>query len=139
MRHKRCGFDPWVGKIPWKGNGNLLQYSFLKNPMDRGAWWAIVHRTHKQLNTTEPPNTHMMSLHKSLFQIFYFFALYWPSMDIKCIFIFRRWLSWWFSSKETSCNSGAAGDEGLIPGEGNATHSSILAWRIQWTEEPSGI
>ena len=25
------------------GNGNLLQYSCLKNPMGRGAWWAIVH------------------------------------------------------------------------------------------------
>ena len=27
-----------------KGNGNPLQYSCLKNPMDRGAWWATVHR-----------------------------------------------------------------------------------------------
>ena len=25
------------------GNGNPLQYSCLENPMDRGAWWAIVH------------------------------------------------------------------------------------------------
>ena len=28
---------------------------------------------------------------------------------------------------------------GRSPGEGNATHSSILAWRIPWTEEPSGL
>ena len=27
-----------------EGNGNPLQYSFLGNPMDRGAWWAAVHR-----------------------------------------------------------------------------------------------
>ena len=27
---------------PGKGNGNPLQYSGLENPMDRGAWWAIV-------------------------------------------------------------------------------------------------
>ena len=26
-----------------KGNSILLQYSYLENPMDRGAWWAIVH------------------------------------------------------------------------------------------------
>ena len=26
-----------------EGNGNLLQYSCLENPMDRGAWWAAVH------------------------------------------------------------------------------------------------
>ena len=27
---------------PGEGNGNPLQYSCLKNPMDRGAWWATV-------------------------------------------------------------------------------------------------
>ena len=26
-----------------EGNGNLLQYSCLENPMDKGAWWATVH------------------------------------------------------------------------------------------------
>ena len=34
-----CG----LGRSPGEGNGNSLQYSCLKNPMDRGAWWAIVH------------------------------------------------------------------------------------------------
>ena len=28
---------------------------------------------------------------------------------------------------------------GKIPGEGMATHSSILTWRIPWTEEPGGL
>ena len=32
------------GVIPGEGNGNPLQYSCLQNPMDRGAWWATVHR-----------------------------------------------------------------------------------------------
>ena len=52
-RHRRHGFDPWVGKTPGKGNGNLLQYSCLDNPMDRVAWWATVHGVAKswtQLN-----------------------------------------------------------------------------------------
>ena len=31
------------GRSPGKGNGNGLQYSCQENPMDRGAWWAIVH------------------------------------------------------------------------------------------------
>jgi len=30
-----------------EGNGNPLQYSCLENPMDRGAWWAIVHAVTK--------------------------------------------------------------------------------------------
>ena len=44
-------FDSWVGKVPWEGNGNPLQYSCLENPMDRGVhgvaksqtqlkWWS---------------------------------------------------------------------------------------------------
>ena len=35
-------FDTWVGKIPWRGHGNPLEYSWLGNPMDR-AWQATVH------------------------------------------------------------------------------------------------
>ena len=42
-RHKRPGFNPWVWKIPREGNGNSPQYSFLENPMDRGAWQTTVH------------------------------------------------------------------------------------------------
>ena len=39
--------------------------------------------------------------------------------------------------KESACN---AGDLDLIPLEkGMATHSSILAWKIPWTEEPGGL
>ena len=37
------GFMPGSGRPPGEGNGNLLQYSCLENPMDRGAWWATVH------------------------------------------------------------------------------------------------
>ena len=37
------GLIPGLGKSPKEGNGNPLQYSCLENPMDRGAWRAIVH------------------------------------------------------------------------------------------------
>ena len=36
-----------LGRSPGEGNGNPLQYSFLENPMDRGAWQATVHRAAK--------------------------------------------------------------------------------------------
>ena len=35
------------GRSAGEGNGYLLQYSCLENPMDRGALWAIVHRVAK--------------------------------------------------------------------------------------------
>jgi len=41
------GSIPELGKSPGGGNGNPLQYSCLENPMDRGAWWATVHRVAK--------------------------------------------------------------------------------------------
>ena len=31
-----------LGRVPEEGNGNPFPYSCLGNPMDRGAWWAIV-------------------------------------------------------------------------------------------------
>ena len=43
------GSIPGLGRSPGEGNGNLLQYSCLGNPIDRGAWWA----------------TQSMGLHKS--------------------------------------------------------------------------
>ena len=41
------GLIPGSGRSPGEGNGNPLQYSCLENPMDRGAWWAAVHRVTK--------------------------------------------------------------------------------------------
>ena len=41
------GLIPGLGRSPGQGNGNPLQYSCLVNPMDRGAWWATVHRVAK--------------------------------------------------------------------------------------------
>ena len=58
---------------------------------------------------------------------------------------FLTGLSLWLSGKESVFNAGHAGDMGLIPGsgrspgKGNGTYSSILAWRIPWTEEPGGL
>ena len=43
-RHKWCGFDPWVRKVPWRRAWQLLQYCWLGNFMDRGAWQATVDR-----------------------------------------------------------------------------------------------
>ena len=41
------GSVPESGRSPGEGNGNPLQYSFLGNPMDRGAWQATVHEITK--------------------------------------------------------------------------------------------
>ena len=49
------------------------------------------------------------------------------------------------SDKESPANATDVGDTGSIagsgrsPGEGNVTHSSILAWEIPWADEPGGL
>ena len=41
------GLTPGWGRFPGVANGNPLQYSCLKNSIDRGGWWPIVHGTTK--------------------------------------------------------------------------------------------
>ena len=41
------GLIPWLGRSPGGGHGNRLQFSFLENLLDSGAWWVIVHRVTK--------------------------------------------------------------------------------------------
>ena len=41
------GSTPGWERCPGGGQGNLLQYSCLEDPMDRGAWWATVHGASK--------------------------------------------------------------------------------------------
>ena len=42
-----AGSIPGSGRSPGLGHGNPLQYSCLENLMDRGGWWATVHRVAK--------------------------------------------------------------------------------------------
>ena len=49
---------PRSGRSPGGGYGNLLQYFCLENPMDKGAWWATVHRVAKSQKWLKWLNTH---------------------------------------------------------------------------------
>ena len=50
-------------------------------------------------------------------------------------------LSWWLSGKKSACSAGDASsvpELGRFP-EDESTHSSLLAWKIPWAEEPCGL
>ena len=55
------------------------------------------------------------------------------------------WRDWEAMVKDLITNAGDTRDKASIPGSGGslekemATHSSILAWRIPWTEQPDGL
>ena len=48
---------PGLGRSPGEGSGNPLQYSWLRNPMDRGAWQATVHGVAKESDRTQRLST----------------------------------------------------------------------------------
>ena len=51
-RCKRCGLNPWVGKIPWRRAQKPTPVSCQENPMDRGTWWVTI-RGVAELDMTE--------------------------------------------------------------------------------------
>ena len=106
---RHAGSIPGSGRSPGEGNGNPLQYSWLGNPMDRGACWATVHGVAKELDATWWLNRASLVTRtvKNL-----------PAMQETCV----QSLGW-----EDSLEKGMA------------THSSILAWEIPWTEEPGRL
>ena len=53
------GLVPGSGGSPGGGDGNPLQCSCLENPMNRGAWWAIVRRRKELFMTEEILNTYI--------------------------------------------------------------------------------
>ena len=82
---------PGSGRCPGEGNGNPLQYSYLGNPMDRGAWWTTVHGDTKSqigLSTCTEPQS-------KCFDFFGTTMLSFTKMLLKT--------KWWQGSEESAC------------------------------------
>ena len=74
MQCERPGFNPWVGKIPWRREWLPTPVFLLGDPMDRGAWRAIVHgvaKSQTQLSSypPAPPHTHTRLNHLAIQKI----------------------------------------------------------------------
>ena len=99
-----------------EGNGNPLQCSCLENPRDGGGWWAAVYGVAQS-------RTRLKWLSSS-------------SNDLFSASLVAQWQRIHLPMQETQVRSLGWAD----PLEkGLATHSSILAWRIPWTEEPGRL
>ena len=57
---KEVGLIPGSGRSPGGRHSNPFQYSCLKNPMDRGTWWATVHRITKSWTRLKRLNMHIL-------------------------------------------------------------------------------
>ena len=58
-----AGSNPVSGRSPGEENGTPPQYLSLENPMDRRAWWAIVHGVTKELDMTEQLSNNNMTFY----------------------------------------------------------------------------
>ena len=61
---------PGLGRSLGEGNGNPLQYSCLENPVDRGVWWALVHRVAKSQKQLKQLSIHIQSTSLKTFIIY---------------------------------------------------------------------
>ena len=115
-RCRRYRFIPWWGRSPGGGNGAPLQYSCWWNAMDRGDWLATVYGVTKILINwvTKEQGQWGMSLGFPCGSL------------VKNLSAMQEMQVW------------SLGWEDLLEG-GLATHSSILAWKIPWTEEPDRL
>ena len=85
------------GRSPGGGHGNPLQYSFLENPMDRGAWQAIVHRVKKSWTQLKQFSTHAHLLQIFFPSLWFIFSFSWLSFaEQKFLFLVKS--SWWMIS-----------------------------------------
>ena len=91
--------------------------------MDRGAWWATVHEAAKVLDMTERLDRTRLALTFKL-------VLRLPRRLVVKILP---------ATKGNMRDAGSIPELGRSPGGGQVNHSSILGWRILWTEEPGGL
>ena len=93
------GSIPGSGRSSGEGKGNPLQYPCLENPMDRGAWWAIVHGVTKS-RTQLSDFTHF-PLSVQLFNCVRLFATPWTAARQASLSITNSWSLLKFMSIES--------------------------------------
>ena len=112
-----------LGRPPGEGNGNPLQYFWLGNSMDKGAWWATVHRVAKELDMSWLLNN------SSNIQVIYFLMIHMYSLcsetnynsyhqvNTHCQHFIGGVASIWSDSLLTSCGNSQYKDSDLYLGK----------------------
>ena len=100
--HETCSI-PVLGRSPGEGNGNPLQYSCLKNPMDSVAWRATVHSVTKSWTKLKGLSTHAHVPSMTFWRVFIInwcwilSKIYCTSIEMIILFLFFNWLVWYIT------------------------------------------
>ena len=90
-RLKRRGFDPWVGKIPWRRAWQPTLYPCLENLMDRGAWQATALQSRTWLKWLSISQMYVPSEYK------HFFKLAYNCFTVLCFCCTKAWIRYMYS------------------------------------------
>ena len=125
------GLIPGSGRCPGEGNDNPFQYSYLENPMDRGAWWPTVHGIDRVGHDWVTNTLTQDHLSFRMWQL--------QSAGFTESFKNNTHVFWWQAWSPSLFYPGLTlGWEDLLEKE-TATFSSILAGKIPWMEDPGRL
>ena len=102
-----------LGKSPGGGHGNLPQYSGLENPIDRGVWWAIMHRVEKSCTWLK-----QLSMHAPVLRLPFF---WWVNLNM----ILRSSIRWVIKQLILSAR-------GQVGAQKVAVESPLNLWEVVW-------
>ena len=84
---------PGLEGSPGGGHSYPFQYSCLENPVDRGAWWATVHRVTKSWTQLQQLSTHSIPVYKLIGHFFLSLCIFLSIFLLLCSF--SSWFWWW--------------------------------------------
>ena len=126
---------PGLGWSPGGGNGNPLQYSFLGNPMGRGAWWATGHGVTKAVYDLGTKQQHNVTNSTSYIGL----ACrdnFWHTRGVKTVHLVPSFLLLSRSLWSTAASLFISGSTVMLPPDGNSLffveslHSAELVWVV---------
>ena len=99
-----AGSIPRLGRAPAGKHSNSLQYSCLENSMDRGAWWALVHRVAKSQTQTHAHHIFTASVNE-IINIFFqlIFVGMWEPFHVCILTVSKNFARLFSSFQELDC------------------------------------
>ena len=121
-----------IEQFTGEGNTKPLQYSCLENSMDRGAWLVTGHGITKSWTQLSTYTEKLTKLKETLTSVYQFIKGYNKGGASLVAQMVKN-----LPAKQETLVQSLGPDDPLK--KGMATHSSILAWKIPWTEEPGWL
>ena len=113
------------GRSPGGGHGNPLQYSCLKNPLDRGAWWATVQGVTRVRHNLATKQQQLANVSPNLDDLDFYIFEFCPLTSCTIMFLNRAWVKTYGSLSSFHSSSGA-----FLPNITKQCKISVFAFKV---------